>query len=784
MLAERTSMMLRIPGLVMTVLIVATVVPAVTAEISDREVQQAIEGGVEFLKAQQDKVRGNWPEHNMQPGGLTALCTLALLNAGVGPDDPTVARALDYLRSFDKPQMTYSVALRTMVFCLAEPKKDQLLIRQNVKWLEGTQITNVSAANRRRKGTWAYSAREGMGDNSNTQFALLALNEADRVGVKVSPITWRLAQEYWLQTQLPDGSWGYHPGEDPTGSMTCAGICSLVITSGRLSSGRASVVGDNVVCCGELNDSSAIDRGLLWLGKKFSVQNNPGSGMWLLYYLYGVERVGRLTGHRFIGRHDWYREGAEYLVGTQDNFGHFWRGLGNAESNPLVATSFALLYLSKGRRPVVVAKAKHGEGPDWDLHAGGIPNLTRAIEQNWLRELSWQTIDVTAATVEDLLESPVLFFSGQQSLRLTRQQQQNLRAYIEQGGFIFAEACDGQGCNGKDFDSSFRELMKAMFPDAQLRLLPPDHAVWFAEGKVDPQYMRPLYGIDACCRTSVVYCPQNLSCLWELSVPGRETEWPEKVSKEVAACVQIGQNVIAYATNRVLKQKLDRPNVAVEDVGIAPESRDVLMIPKLQHGGGSDDAPNALANLMRYARQEVELRSLSQRALLPVTSESLCEYPILFMHGRRTFRWTAPERKALADYLENGGFLFADAICASAPFAEAFRRELELVFPSQKLERIPENHPLFSDEYGGFNLARVTLNDPQLRGEGDRLDARRTEVAPLLEGLQVNGRYAVVFSPYDLSCALESNASLECKGYVRADAARIGTNIILFALLQ
>ena len=59
-----------------------------------------------------------------------------------------------------------------------------------------------------------------------------------------------------------------------------------------------------------------------------------------------------------------------------------------------------------------------------------------------------------------------------------------------------------------------------MFPDSQLRLLPPDHAVWFAEGKVDPQYMRPLYGIDACCRTSVVYCPQNLSCLWELSVRG------------------------------------------------------------------------------------------------------------------------------------------------------------------------------------------------------------------------------------------------------------------------
>ena len=83
----------------------------------------------------------------------------------------------------------------------------------------------------------------------------------------------------------------------------------------------------NVVCCGELDDSNAVDRGLLWLGKQFSVRKNPGERSWLLYYLYGVERVGRLTGRRFIGRHDWYREGAELLVREQDDFedtGEVW----------------------------------------------------------------------------------------------------------------------------------------------------------------------------------------------------------------------------------------------------------------------------------------------------------------------------------------------------------------------------------------------------------------------------------------------------------------------------
>lgn len=770
--------------LVKTILLMATVVGPVAAEITDQDVVQAIERGVMFLKTHQNTSRGNWPEHDAQPGGLTALCTLALLTAGVEPDDPVVAKALDYLRTFDKPRMTYSVALRTMAFCSAEPKKDMLLIRQNAKWLEATQITRTSKMNPRRKGAWAYSARDGKGDNSNTQFALLALNDAERVGVEVSPSTWRLAREYWAGTQRPDGGWGYRPGDTPIGSMTCAGICSLVITAGRLSSGRAMVVGDQIQCCGAAEDARAIERGLSWLGKHFSVRRNPGSGSWLLYYLYGVERVGRLTGRRFIGKHDWYREGAELLVRNQDEFNDYWKGAGVGESNPLVATSFALLFLSKGRRPVVIAKAKHGDDEDWDLHSGGVPNLARAVEKEWLRELTWQTVDLSVATVEDLLEAPVLFLSGQQSLDLTDQQRHRLRTYVQQGGFIFAEACDDQGCDGAAFDRSFRDLMSEMFPHSRLRLLPPEHPVWFAEGKIDPRYIRPLYGIDACCRTSVVYCPTNLSCLWELSVPGRESDYPEAVEEEINASVQIGQNVVAYATNRVLKEKLNRPNIVTSDTELSRESRGVLVIPKLSHAGGSDDAPNALANLVRYLRQEVQLRVLSESGMIPATSESLYQYPILFAHGRRSFRWNTAEREALANYVKNGGVVFADAICASPQFASAFRREVEAIFPGKKLERIPTNHPIFSDEYGGFNLIQVTLTDPMLRQEADRLDARRTKVAPLLEGFQMDGRYAVIFSPYDLSCALETGTSMECKGYLRADAARIGTNVILFVLQQ
>ena len=154
------------------------------------------------------------------------------------------------------------------------------------------------------------------------------------------------------------------------------------------------------------------------------------------------------------------------------------------------------------------------------------------------------------------------------------------------------------------------------------------------------------------------------------------------------------------------------------------------------------------------------------------------------MHGRRSFRFSPAERQALAEYLRRGGFVFGDAICASPQFATAFRREFESLLPNATFVRIPPNHPLYSQEYRGFLLDHVTLRDPQVRGDGDPLEANLTQITPVLEGLEIEGRLAVVFSPYDISCGLENQSSLECKGYVKGDAAKIGVNILLYALGQ
>ena len=83
-------------------------------------------------------------------------------------------KALNHLRKI-RPERTYVVSLQTMVFARAEPEKDRLLIGRNVKWLESTQIAEGPY-----KGAWTYPGIGGEGDNSNSQFALLALHEAEQ----------------------------------------------------------------------------------------------------------------------------------------------------------------------------------------------------------------------------------------------------------------------------------------------------------------------------------------------------------------------------------------------------------------------------------------------------------------------------------------------------------------------------------------------------------------------------------------------------------------------------
>ncbi len=748
--------------------------------LSSAQVEQAIGQAVRFLVANQ-LADGGWPEFSaVWPHGVTALVTLSLLNSGARPDQPEVAKGLQYLSQYEL-EKTYTVALQTMAFCAANPNKYATQIRRNAQWLGEAQLAN---------GGWSYDKDGGGGgDPSNSQFALLALHEAQRSGVaNFPPATWRTvfssAEKYWNALQNRDGSFPYDSEGEGRGSMTCAGIASLVIVGSQLES-LAPTALDTVHCCGnEPQSQNRIAAALKWLGDNFSVQMNPGHGAQHLYYIYALERVGRLTGRRFIGDADWYRQGAQKLLQLQNKtLGRIVGESGPYHGNEYSETAFALLFLSKGKRQTVVSRLQYGSDNDWHNHPAAIQHLVTYTEQAWKRDLSWQNIELGRAKVEDLLESPVLFFSGSHVPVLSAAHKQLLKDYVEQGGFIFAEACNGNGCDGQAFEDFFRKLVVELF-DQPLEKLSPDHPIWFAESRVSPADLPPnawLYGVQTCCRLGVVYSPISLSCRWQLNLPyGMKPDFSAGVQKDLDVSTKMGINVLAYATGRELKQKLDTVTVLEEVKNQLPTDRGVFFLPKLRHNAGSDDASRAVPNLLQWLAKESPFQISSEKRLINMTQSDLERYPVVFMHGRGELRLTEPQRTALREYLKNG-FLFADAICADEAFTTSFRREMANIL-GEPLSELPSTHPLLSRDYSGYDIRQVSVIDPDL--SGDSIVAAQRRIAPRLEYGLTSGHVAVVFSPLDLSCALESRHSLQCRGYVREDAARIGINVLLYALQQ
>src|SRR4051812_48862223 len=90
-------------------------------DIDARAVNLAIDRAVNFLVSTQDKSTHAWQDNHGQPGGLTGLCALAILNSGVPATDERVRPALDYLCARGKPTMVYASSLTIMALSAAYP---------------------------------------------------------------------------------------------------------------------------------------------------------------------------------------------------------------------------------------------------------------------------------------------------------------------------------------------------------------------------------------------------------------------------------------------------------------------------------------------------------------------------------------------------------------------------------------------------------------------------------------------------------------------------------------
>jgi hypothetical protein len=785
--------------------------PADGAELTTEAVLDSIDRGRKYLVNQQMPA-GGWLAQTNYTVGANSLVTLALVNSGMTIEDEPVLRAITNLRAVadssvapagvaqGSPLATYDISLLIMALAaVKDGRRDATRIQLLANELESFQIDMGNA-----EGMWGYTVQKFHPDRSNSQFAILALYEAAQAGAVVDRATWERAKRNWIRGQQGDGGWGYSSDQDafgPTGSMTVAGISSMAIITQMLHDEEDLNPDGTPKCCAPSETDDAEERGVQWLAQRFSVGRNPGAAQnapgrqeWLLYYLYGMERAGRLSGRRFFGEHDWYREGAQFLIDGQSQRTGEWKGE-SLENDPIIASSLALLFLSKGLAPVLISKLQYGEADpfnpgklasdEWNLHPRDVRNLTQHISglPKWPSLVTSNVVQLAKVakqgSVADLMQAPILLIAGGREPAFTDAEVALLVEYVNQGGFILGVA----NCADSKFGEGFKALVARMYPagEAELRLLPADHPVYRAEYLLDPANVE-LWGADFGCRTAIMYSPDDISCLWDKWArhdPPRRT--PEAKAM-IGRGIQVGVNIAAYVTGREPPKSLDEAPIAPSDEPKDQVERGFLQIAKLRHAGTWDAAPHALHNLL-LALNKIGLAASMKQTNLPATDANLFNYPLVYMHGRTSFRLNAQEREQLKLYLERGGVLFVDACCGAEAFDRSFRELMADTFPEKPLARIPADHELFTDKVGS-DIREVRRRAPGTANPNAALDSKVQVGEPFLEGVTIDDRLAVIYSKYDISCALERQSSVACAGYVEEDAVKIAANVVLYSLLQ
>jgi hypothetical protein len=442
------------------VLAFATVLTATGAgrAVDKEAVNAAVERGVRNLKAFQSR-NGTWPhDHSI---GLTALCGLTLLECGVPVDDEAIQKAAAAIREASVTlDHNYSIALSILFLDrLGEPVDVALIESLTVRLLAAQSTTGswsynsppIGAEEQRRLTTLVkkrsetgrdkeapkpepgqrtvkdlpkevqaqldhvarMANRTSGGDNSNTQFAVLALWVARRHGLPVDAAL-KATDRYFRTTVYPEGAWGYVPPPPsmpampvgalrppfmkPSPAMTCAGLLGVGLAYGAWNDaalrtdthkkepgrpGPAPVKAkdpskDKVVTnafnmLGVWVDAMAADRGK---GKAPQVNQRNGK---FYYFLWSLERVCVAYGVDKVGKTDWYDWGAEILLANQGNDGG-WNG-GEFPSGP--DTCFALLFLKKANLAQDLSRALKSQmkdGMQAALHQGGFGggNLMRS----------------------------------------------------------------------------------------------------------------------------------------------------------------------------------------------------------------------------------------------------------------------------------------------------------------------------------------------------------------------------------------------------------------------
>jgi hypothetical protein len=423
--------------------------------------------------------------------------------------------------------------------------------------------------------------------------------------------------------------------------------------------------------------------------------------------------------------------------------------------------------------PVMWVKVRVGEGAP--VTPGDVEALMQLVDERLgLRYGSLvRPIDLVAAAPS---ENPVLYMSGHHHFSFTSKQRRVLRRLILSGGMVVFNAALG---SEPFYDSACREL-RMILPEVPLQRLGPDHPLYHAYYDLERVSHSPgvrqsgykdehpwLEGITISCRTTVVVSRWGLSAGW---VDHQEKNF-RTVDTENAR--RLGINLFSYATAVRAWAKRRSHATRFTDRGTPGSSR--MFVAQVMHAGEWRTRYEALSVLLHTFNRRTDVPVTLRTRTLRLTDAEVFNAPLLYLTGHEPLVLAEGEVGRLKVYIENGGFLLAEACCGRKGFDRSFRALMKLAFPEHPLQVVPRDATVF----------RIP-NRVELLGVTPSLGARSGSMlmAPRLEGMKVGKNYAVLYSPYGLAGGWEMSQVPYADGYEDPDALKLGQNILMYAITQ
>lgn len=343
--------------------------PAALRAADNSAYEKAVEKGVNFLTNQGQAADGTFSSNTGI--GVTAICTLGLLEHGRTALDPAVKKALDAMEKHVKPDggiyvegtrhRNYETCLSLLAFSAAnkDGQYDKLIAKANA-FLKGLQWDEKEDKSEDDPfyGGAGYGGHSRP-DMSNTTFLMEALKasgtSADDPAMQKALIFVSRCQnlesphnQFEFAPKNPDGGFYYtiaaggnsqagnteNGGLRSYGSMTYAGLKSMIYA-------------------GVDKDDERVKAAVAWLAKNYDTKQNPGMGETGLYYYYQTvaKALDAYGEDKFVTadgkQHDWRTEFTDQLISLQKENGSWINEAERwMEGDPNLVTGYTLLALA------------------------------------------------------------------------------------------------------------------------------------------------------------------------------------------------------------------------------------------------------------------------------------------------------------------------------------------------------------------------------------------------------------------------------------------------------